>query len=46
MKPKQQKRDEAQLRQEEYDKLSRKEKIKRVKARRGESKRELQRLGA
>lgn len=43
-KTKQQKREEARIRQEEWDALSLDEKIKRVKASPGESKRQLKKL--
>jgi hypothetical protein len=41
-----QRRDEAAVRQEEYNALSKEQKIARVKARRGNNKRELVRLSA
>ena len=38
------KREEAEARQEKYDSLTHQQKVKRAKARRGESKKELERL--
>ena len=40
-KTKQEKRKEAEARKEKWDKLSKEDKIKKIKSRRGESKREL-----
>jgi hypothetical protein len=45
MKSRQQKRIEAEIRQAEYNSLTDKEKLDRIKRQRGESKRQKQRLG-